>query len=279
MESSTISNAQELHFWLFSVNRPHLGSESFTQVSDPGSRWGQIPPDHVIFHLNAPHVEQQILFTWWQAKALSTLIYVKYYISSGEGKGRFGSRDAWTCFADMWTAQQNPLVICSKLQTLHCNYFPFQKKKGQAQHQSTFQRVTCFISPKCSGAFEENVAVVVLKNNKSYGIPLNSANVGSIGRKDRERFKVLVWRKRFWIKQFYVILQVVWAIILYVRLYHCSLECSYNTDLIMHRKKISHLLDSFLLFKSRKEQKGSYFLKEIVRFYCRKVAACAELEL
>lgn len=153
------------------------------------------------------------------------------------------------------------------------------QKKGQAQHWSTFQSMTCFIGPKCSGAFEENVAVVLLKNNKSYGIPLNSANVGKIGRKDTERFKVLVWRKRFWIKQFYVILQVVWAIILYVRLYHCSLECSYNTDLIMHRKKISHLLDSFLLFKSRKEQKGSYFLKEIVRFYCRKVAACAELEL
>lgn len=154
-----------------------------------------------------------------------------------------------------------------------------KKKKSQAQHWSTFQRMTGFIRPKCSGAFEETVAVVVSKNNKSCGIPLNSANVGNIGRKDTERFKVLVWRKRFWIKQFYVILQVVWAIILYVRLYHCSLECSYNTDLIMHRKKISHLLDSFLLFKSRKEQKGSYFLKEIVRFYCRKVAACAELEL
>lgn len=154
-----------------------------------------------------------------------------------------------------------------------------RKKKGQAQHWSTFQRMVCFISPQCSSAFGENVAVVLLKNNKSYGIPLNWANVGSVGRRDTEHFKVLVWRKRFWIKQFYVILQVVWAIILYVRLYHCSLECSYNTDLIMHRKKISHLLDSFLLFKSRKEQKGSYFLKEIVRFYCRKVAACAELEL
>lgn len=199
-------------------------------------------------------------------------------MSSGEGRGRFGSRGTWMCFADTRTARQNPLVICSKLQALHCNYFPSQKK-SLAQHWSTFQRMNCFISPKCSGAFEENVAVVLLKNNKSYGIPLNLVNVGNIGRKGTERLKVLVWRKRFWIKQFYVILQVVWAIILYVRLYHCSLECSYNTDLIMHRKKISHLLDSFLLFKSRKEQKGSYFLKEIVRFYCRKVAACAELEL
>lgn len=174
-----------------------------------------------------------------------------------------------------------PLVIRSKRERLDIANSLLQSfpKKGQAQLWCTFVSGTCVISLKWCGAFEENVAVVLLKNNKSYGIPLNSENVGNIGRKGTKHFKVLVWRKRFWIKQFYVILQVVWAIILYVRLYHCSLECSYNTDLIMHRKKISHLLDSFLLFKSRKEQKGSYFLKEIVRFYCRKVAACAELEL
>lgn len=70
--------------------------------------------------------------------------------------------------------------------------FLFKNKEGQAQHRSTFQRMNCFISPKCSGASEENVAVVLLKNNKSYGIPLNLANVGNIGRKDREHFKVLV---------------------------------------------------------------------------------------
>lgn len=35
MESSTISNAQELHFWLFSVNRPQLEPESFAQVGNP----------------------------------------------------------------------------------------------------------------------------------------------------------------------------------------------------------------------------------------------------
>lgn len=176
-----------------------------------------------------------------------------------------------------------PLGIRSKRERLDIANSLLQSfsfpKKGQAQLWCTFVSGTCVISLKWCSAFEENVAVVLLKNNKSYGIPLNSENVGNIGRKGAKHFKVLVWRKRFWIKQFYVILQVVWAIILYVRLYHCSLECSYNTDLIMHRKKISHLLDSFLLFKSRKEQKGSYFLKEIVRFYCRKVAACAELEL
>lgn len=41
MESSTISNAQELDFWLFSVNRAQLWSESFTWASNPelpGSR-------------------------------------------------------------------------------------------------------------------------------------------------------------------------------------------------------------------------------------------------
>lgn len=137
MESSTLSNAQELDFWLFSVNRAQLWSESFTWASNPelpGSRWGRSTPDHVVFHLNAPQMEQQILFTWWHAKALSTLIYGKYHISSGEGRGPFGSWDAWMCFADMWTAQQNPLVIRSKLQTLHCNYFPFlpspQKKRS-----------------------------------------------------------------------------------------------------------------------------------------------------
>lgn len=51
---------------------------------------------------------------------------------------------------------------------------PPQKKKGQAQQWSTFQRMTCFISPKCSSAFEENVAVVVLKNNKKLWDPFES---------------------------------------------------------------------------------------------------------
>lgn len=209
---------------------------------------------------------------------------VKGSIPSGEGRGWFGCTDV-LCRPGHCTAKPSwYLPKVAKLFTLQLfssPHFPLAKKqkKGQARPWSTFQRMVCFISPQCSSAFGENVAVVLLKNNKSYGIPLNWANVGSVGRRGTEHFKVLVWRKRFWIKQFYVILQVVWAIILYVRLYQCSLECSYNTDLIMHRKKISHLLDSFLLFKSRKEQKGSYFLKEIVRFYCRKVAACAELEL
>lgn len=228
-------------------------------------------------------MEQQLWPTWCHGKAPSV-----WNVLSHQERGK-DALDARMCFADLGTAQQNLPGICPKLQNSSlCDCFTLplppcqkkkKKKKGQAQHWSTFQRMICFISPQCSSAFGENVAVVLLKNNKSYGIPLNWANVGSVGRRGTERFKVLVWRKRFWIKQFYVILQVVWAIILYVRLYHCSLECSYNTDLIMHRKKISHLLDSFLLFKSRKEQKGSYFLKEIVRFYCRKVAACAELEL
>lgn len=206
------------------------------------------------------------------------LIHVKCYISSGEGKGWFGCMDVLCRPGDCTTKPSWYLLKVAKLSTAIIS-LSLPPKKGRAQHWSSFQMMVCFISPQCSSAFGENVAAVLLKNNKSYGIPLNWANVGSVGRRDTERFKVLVWRKRFWIKQFYVILQVVWAIILYVRLYHCSLECSYNTDLIMHRKKISHLLDSFLLFKSRKEQKGSYFLKEIVRFYCRKVAACAELEL
>lgn len=198
------------------------------------------------------------------------------YTSSGGGTGGLGSqgcvlRTAVRCLLKVWALGTCKLFMAS--------IFLSKKKKGWACLWSTLVSGTCVISLTWCGAFEENVAVVLLKNNKSYGIPLNSENVGNIGRKGTKHFKVLVWRKRFWIKQFYVILQVVWAIILYVRLYHCSLECSYNTDLIMHRKKISHLLDSFLLFKSRKEQKGSYFLKEIVRFYCRKVAACAELEL
>lgn len=220
-------------------------------------------------------MQQQLWPGWCHGKALSALTCVKCYIPSGEGKRMVGM--TWGLHS------QTFLLFAQSCKTLHSTIIflsppPQEKKKKKVKH-STGQRFKgwfCFISPQCSSAFGENVAVVLLKNNKSYGIPLNWANVG---RRDTERFKVLVWRKRFWIKQFYVILQVVWAIILYVRLYHCSLECSYNTDLIMHRKKISHLLDSFLLFKSRKEQKGSYFLKEIVRFYCRKVAACAELEL
>lgn len=239
--------------------------------------WRQSPPNLVSSHPPAPHTEQQLWPTWCHGKACFETYEMLYLIRRGERVvGMHG------CALQTWGLHSKTfLAFAQSCKTLHCNYFPLPplQKKGRAQHWSSFQRMVCFISPQCSSAFGENVAVVLLKNNKSYGIPLNWANVGSVGRRDTERFKVLVWRKRFWIKQFYVILQVVWAIILYVRLYHCSLECSYNTDLIMHRKKISHLLDSFLLFKSRKEQKGSYFLKEIVRFYCRKVAACAELEL
>lgn len=231
----------------------------------------------VCCQLTAPYTEQQILLYLMARRSTKCfdrceMLYIPPQEGGQEGLAR---RDVF------WGLL---LVVCSKCEHLEVansswQAFSFLKKKGWACPWSTFVSGTCVISLTWCGAFEENVAVVLLKNNKSYGIPLNSENVGNIGRKGTKHFKVLVWRKRFWIKQFYVILQVVWAIILYVRLYHCSLECSYNTDLIMHRKKISHLLDSFLLFKSRKEQKGSYFLKEIVRFYCRKVAACAELEL
>lgn len=33
------------------------------------------------FQINIPYGEQQILFTWWRAKALSALIYGKSYTS------------------------------------------------------------------------------------------------------------------------------------------------------------------------------------------------------
>lgn len=190
-------------------------------------------------------------------------------------------RMVWMHGCVLRSAQQNPLRYLLKVANSSLQSFSSQKKKKKVKQSSglPFKGRLVLSVLNAPVPLKKMLLLCFKKNNKSYRIPLNSASVGNIGRKDTERFKVLVWRKRFWIKQFYVILQVVWAIILYVRLYHCSLECSYNTDLIMHRKKISHLLDSFLLFKSRKEQKGSYFLKEIVRFYCRKVAACAELEL
>lgn len=273
IESTTRSKTQELKFWLLSATRAQAWCENFTQVSKTWVTWVPLEPE--CSKPSSCSSNAAAALAWlvpWESTECSDMCEMLHPIRRGE-------KDGWD---DLGTAQQNLPVICSKLQNSSLyNYFPLPtppKKKKKVKH-STGQRFKgwfCFISPQCSSAFGENVAVVLLKNNKSYGIPLNWANAG---RRDTERFKVLVWRKRFWIKQFYVILQVVWAIILYVRLYHCSLECSYNTDLIMHRKKISHLLDSFLLFKSRKEQKGSYFLKEIVRFYCRKVAACAELEL
>lgn len=44
-------------------------------------------------------------------------------------------------------------------------------KKSQAQRWSTFQRMVCFINSQCSSAFGENVAVVLLKNNKKLRDP------------------------------------------------------------------------------------------------------------
>lgn len=114
---------------------------------------------------------------------------------------RRGERMLWMhgCALQTWALHSKTfLVIARSCKTLHSAIFflsptlPNPPKKGQAQQWTTFQRMVCFISPQCSSAFGENVAVVLLKNNKSYGIPLNWANVGSVGRRDTERFKVLV---------------------------------------------------------------------------------------
>lgn len=193
MESSTRSKAQQLKFWLFSDTRAQVWCESFTQVSKPelcGSTGGRV--------LQTLSASTFLLLTWSNSCGLPgavgkhALRHMKCYISSGEGKGWLGCMDLLCRPGDCTAKPSWHLLKVAKLFTAIISLSPHSKKKGRAQHWSSFQRMVCFISPQCSSAFGENVAVVLLKNNKSYGIPLNWANVGSVGRRDTERFKVLV---------------------------------------------------------------------------------------
>lgn len=141
-------------------------------------------------------MEEKVLFTWWHVKVLSTLIYVKYYLSLGEGKGQFGSWDAWLCFANLWTTQQNPLVICSKLQALHCNYFSFWKTQ-KVKHSTGLPFKGWLVLSVLNAPMPlKKCCFVLLKNNRSYGITLNSTNVGNVGRKDIGAFQSSGMKKK-----------------------------------------------------------------------------------